>query len=142
MRDSFVKKIDFVFFNENKIRVAVYEERNDSHRKPEIKSGKVLLNPTERDALKNIIPLPQVSIGGSVLKLPELWINVIDKTYSWCRNKSEIFFQAVRRKYNGEHYHKICSDYSISQPHFFNIIDKARMYAAMQAAQFGLIHVD
>ena len=99
MQDYF-KKIDFIFHNERKIRRLVYENRNDCV-KPEIRNGSGLSDPTANDAIKNLTPLPSITICGEVLKFPESWLEVIDKTYNWCKRQSVTHFESLRRKYLG-----------------------------------------
>ena len=141
MKDEYIKKIDFVFYNEKNIRQAVFEAR-ESRRRPELKNGSGLSDPTARDAIRNLTPLSFIKIAGEMLKFPESWLKVIDKTYSWCKRQSACHYEVLRRKYNNEHYKKICVDLHISPTTFQGLINRARQYAALQAAQFRLIYVD
>lgn len=143
MQEKYKKKIDWVFFNEKKIEKAVYNARVDNPR-PEkvIGDPNKISDPTAQSALHNLTPLSFVYIGSNILKLPELWLAVISRTYNWCKRQSELHFQAVRKKYLGEHYLRICRELNISQPTLHNKINIARQYAALQAAQFHLIYVD
>ena len=141
MQDKYIKKIDFVFFNEKNIRQAVIEEREDAI-KPELKNGSGLSDPTARDAIRNLTPLPFIKLAGEILKFPESWLNVIDKTYNWCKRQSACHYETVRRKYLGIHYRKICFDLHISITTFHNLINRARQYAALQAVQLNLIFID
>lgn len=141
MQDRFIKMIDFVFFNEKRIRQAVFEWR-ESVLRPEIKSGNKISDPTAAKAIKNLSVLPSVSIAGTNLQYPESWLEVIDKTYNWCERQSKLLFESVRKKYLGDHYKRICIDLHISPTTFNNFIKRARMYAALQAAQLHLIYID
>ena len=138
---KYFTKIDFVFYNEKNIRLAVIEER-EAPIKPELKNGSGLSDPTARDAIRNLTPLLFVEIAGDFLKFPESWLEVIDKTYNWCKRQSIVHFESVRRKYLGDHYKKICRDLHISATTFHNMIHRARQYAALQAVQLHLIFVD
>lgn len=140
MQKNFFKKIDFVFFNERRIRRIVSETRKDRIL-PELRNSGSLSDPTAQDAVRNLSLLPQIIICGEILKLPELWLSVIEKTYAWCKRQSELHFQIVRRKYNGEQFHRICRDLAISKSTFFSLIHRARQYAALQAVQFRLIYI-
>ena len=158
MQEKYRKKIDWVFFNEEKIADAVQMARIDTPR-PEkvIGDPNKISDTTAQTALNNLTPLSSVIVGqrevinkkherrlvgGIVLRLPELWLAVVDKTYGWCKRQSELQFQAVKQKYRGIHYHKICREFSISQSTLHNWIERTRMYAALQAAQFKLIYID
>lgn len=158
MKDIYQKKIDWVFFNETRIAKAVTEARLENPR-PEVPviSQNNFSNPTVNVALHNLTPLKSVLVGGKeiitkkherrivggcIVELPELWLTVISKTYNWCKRQSETHFQAVRKKYRGEHHHYICRELSISYSTLKNLLEKTRMYAALQAAQFHLIYVD
>ena len=136
----YFKKIDFIFYNERKIRRIVKETRIDSV-KPEIKNGSGLSDPTASAAIRNLSPLPAITVCGETLKFPESWLAVIDKTYSWCKRQSLTHFESVRRKYLGEHYLSICRLLHISPATFNNLIHRARQYAALQAVQFRLLFI-
>ena len=138
---KYFKKIDFVFYNEKNIRQAVFEERETAF-KPELRNGSGLSDPTARDAIRNLTPLPFVTIGGEKLTYPETWLEVIDKTYNWCKRQSVLLYESVRKKYLGNHYKKICTELNISIKTFFNLIHRARQYAALQAVQLHLIFVN
>lgn len=141
MKERYIKKIDFVFFNEKNIRETVFEVRESSP-KFEIKNGSKISDPTASQAIKNLTPIFSITIGNEILKFPESWLLVIDKTYTWCKKQSALLYETVRRKYSGEHYRKICFDLHFSHVTFKNFIDKARIYAALQAVQLRLIYVD
>lgn len=158
LQEKYEKKIDWIFFNELQIARAVYEARADNPR-AEIPglSPNNFSDPTSNIALRNLSLLKSVVIGqkeiitkkherkivgGSSLEYPELWLTVIDKTYAWCRRQSESQEQAIKKKYRGEHYIRICRELSISQSTLKNWVTRTRMYAALQAVQFRLIYVD
>lgn len=143
MQERYKKKIDWVFFNEKKIEKAVYAARVDNPR-PEVPviSQKNFSDPTANSALHNLTPLSSVTIAEDSLSYPELWLIVISKTYNWCRRQSDTYEQAIRKKYLGLNYIKICHELHISQTTLKNYIERARQYAALQAAQFHLIYVD
>lgn len=158
MRDTYQKKIDWVFFNELQIARAVYEARIDNPRAeiPVIGSNN-FSDPTANIVIKSLTPLKSVLVGGKEIKtkkgekkivggdtlfFPELWLYVVNKTYAWCKRQSETCEQAVKKKYRGENYLRICRELSISQTTLHNWIEKARMYAALQAAQLQLIYVE
>lgn len=137
----YMRKIDFVFYNEAAIREAVFEAREEV-RQPEVFNGSGLPDPTLREVIRRLMPIEAVTICGDTLKNPERWIEVIDKTYAWCKRQSDIHYEIARRRYKGEHYLKTCRELAISEPLLYQIMEKVRVYAALQAAQFGLIFVD
>lgn len=130
------KKIDFVFFNEQKIRLARLD-----HIKPLLRNSSGLSDPTARDAIENLNPISQITICGKILKFPETWLNIVNKTYDWCKKLSFSLFAAVRRKYFSEHYLSICRDLHISVTTFHSFVNRARQYAALQAVQSHLIKI-
>ena len=141
MKKFYSKIIDFIFYNESEIRKAVVESRIDITR-PELKNGSGISDPTARDAIRNLMPISQITICGQVIKFPERWLIVVEKTYSWCKRQSETHFQAVHRHYLGGYYRQICFDLSISAKTFYNLLTLAKQYAALQAAQMRLIYID
>ena len=158
MRNVYEKKIDWVFFNERQIEKAVWAARVDNPRAEiPVISPNNFSDPTANIVLHNLTPLKSVIVGqkeiitkkherrlvgGETLEYPELWLAVISKTYAWCKRQSESHEQAIRKKYQGEHYLRICRELSISQTTLKNWVSRTRMYAALQAAQLRLIYVD
>ena len=143
VQEKYKKKIDWVFFNEGKIKKAVQDARIDTP-KPEkvIGDPNKISDPTAQTAINNLTPLSLVYIGDNILKYPEHWLTVICRTYNWCKRQSETHFQAVRKKYLGENYLKICREVNVSCKTLYNMIAHARQYAALQAVQFGLIYIN
>ncbi len=137
----YMRKIDFVFYNERAIRAAVLDARNDT-REVSPRNGSGLPDPTAYEAITNLTPIPAVEISGQLLEHPERWLTVVDKTYAWCRRQSDVHYEIARRRYRGEDYRKTCREVAVSEPMFFNLLERIRMYAALQAAQFQLIFVD
>lgn len=123
---------------------------------PDVRNGSNLPDPTAAEAIRHLSPVKSVLIGGhhievngemalveaSEVKNPERWLEVIDKTYAWCRRQQGCHFELARRRYAGENYVAICMKLCISQNVFFTTLDKIRTYAALQAAQLNLIFVD
>lgn len=138
----YIRKIDFVFYNEQEIRLAVLEERNTPALVPIIRNASGLSDPTARDAIYNITPLSTVKVKGTDLVLPERWLTVIDKTYAWSKKQSEIHYQVISRRYSGEDYRKTCAELSIDNSTRSRIMESIKIYAALQAAQYNLIYVE
>ena len=141
-----IKKIDFVFYNEREIRLAVLEAREGggSGKPLEVpgRNGSGVSDPTARDAMYNLTPLPMVRINGQELRLPERWLTVIDKTYAWAKSQSEIHHEVARRRYRGEDYRVTCRELHIAKSTLHRIIEVVKMYASLQAAQMNLIYVE
>ena len=137
----YMRKIEFVFYNERAIRAAVEDARNDT-REVSPRNGSGLPDPTAYEAIKNLTPIPAVEISGQLLEHPERWLVVVDKTYAWCQRQSDMHYEIARRRYNGEDYRKTCRELAITQPVVSSVMEKIRMYAALQAVQFQLIFVD
>ena len=137
----YMRKIDFVFYNERAIRAAVEDARNDT-REVSPRNGSGLPDPTAYEAITNLTPIPAVEISGQLLEHPERWLVVVDKTYAWCRRQSDVHYEIARRRYNGESFLQISMKLYVSTTQVFEILERIRMYAALQAAQFQLIFVD
>ena len=139
-----IRKVDFVFYNEEEIRLSVLEARNTAASAPVIRNASGISDPTAREAIYNLTPLPTVTISGQALTLPERWITVIDKTYAWAQKQSPtgLHYEVARRRYSGEDYRVTCRELHISTTTLHRIIENIKIYAALQAAQFGLIYIE
>ena len=83
--EPYFRKIDFVFYNEAKIREAVAETRADDGR-PHLPQNAEFANPTATTAVKNLMPLKKVVLNGEqTLEYPERWLTVIDRTWAWAK---------------------------------------------------------
>ena len=146
MKKVYHKIIDFIFYNESKIKNAVAEYRIDTHHYRELKNGSGISDPTARDAIKHLDPINQITVCGRLVKFPEKWLAVIEKTYNWCKRQSDTHFQAVYHFYNDKkgsgYYYTVSRQLSTSVKTFYNLVDRAKMYAALQAVQYRLIHLD
>lgn len=143
-RNGYFGTIDFIFYNEQEIREAVQQARLDGGNIGAIKivNGTGMTDPTARQAIKNLTPLTSVTIhGGQIVKRPEHWLKVIDKTYGWCKLQKDNRYEVTRRRYENEDYRKTCRELNISNSTRRRLLELAQMYAALQAVQFGLIQV-
>ena len=139
--EAYFRKIDFVFYNEEKIRVAVAEVRADDGR-PRLRQKIENTDPTVTQAVRNLTPLTKVMLDcEQTLEYPELWLEVIDKTWAWARAQPDCRYEIARRRYAKEDYRKTCMDLYISRNTYRRLFDLVRMYAALQAVQLGLIRV-
>ena len=141
---SYLGKIDFVFYHESEIREGIMQARLESGHcgGVVVVSGSGISDPTATQAVKNITPLPVITIhGGHTVKRPESWLIVIEKTYSWCKLQKDCRYEVARRRYSDEDYRKTCHDLNISNSTRRRLLELVQMYAALQAVQLGLIQV-
>lgn len=139
--EIYFRKIDFIFCNEEKIRVAVAEARADDGR-PHLRQKAAGSDPTATQAVRNLTPLLKVMINcNETIEFPERWLEVIDKTWAWAQKQKDCRYEAARRRYAKDDYHKTCRELHISTTTFFRLVDLVKMYAALHAVQLGLIRV-
>lgn len=137
----YIRKVEFVFYNEAEIRLSILDARADT-KTPELRNGSGLPDPTATTAVRNLSEIPVVFIHGQELKYPERWTTVVDKTYAWCKRQGNKYFEIARARYGGAHFVKICSTLDVTFTKFYEIVEKVKIYAALQAAQLNLIYVD
>ena len=137
-RNGMIKKVEFYFYHEKAIRLAVYEARLD-HVPVGNSPGGIINRPVERQALRNIYPLKSVVLdGGYVATNPEAWLKVIDKTYELLDKSTA---GIARRRYKGDRYEDICKRYRIDKNKYYAMIEQVRQTAVLCAVQAGLIKV-
>ena len=137
----YIKKIEFVFYNEREIREAISEAREDI-KTPELRNGSGLPDPTASTAIRNLSPVMSVKVGGVELKKPESWLTVVEKTYKWCKRQGAKYYEVARRRYAGEYFAKTCANTGLSISRLYEVLEKIRNYAAIQAAYLQLIYVE
>ena len=137
-----VRKIDFVFYHEQEIRETILDERSTCASAPVVRNASGVSDPTAREAIYNLSPLPVVKIDGKELRLPERWLVVIDKTYAWAKSQSDVHYEVARRRYRGEDYRVTCRELHIAKTTLHRIMEVFKMYASLQAAQMNLIYVE
>ena len=139
--EPYFRKIDFIFYNEAKIRHAVAEMRLDDGR-PRLRNVNGLSNPTATQAVRNLTPLAKVSLDGvHEVEFLERWLEVVDKTWSWAKAQRDCRYEVARRRYAKEDYRKTCRELGISNSTRRRLLDFVRMYAALHAVQLGLTRV-
>lgn len=139
--EPYFRKIDFVFYNEGKIRVAVAEMRLDDGR-PRIPQKIELSDPTTSQALRNLTPIKSVVLNcEQSLEYPERWLIVIDKTWQWAKSQDDCRYEVARRRYSHEDYRQTCRELQIANSTRRRLLDYFRMYASLHAVQLGLIRV-
>ena len=141
--ELYLKKIDFVFYNAGEIKEAVFELKEARKAEmAEIRNASYLPDPTVAEVIRRLEPVDAIEIKGYVLRRPEEWLIVTEKTYNWCAKRGKYYLRAVQGRYGGEYYARTCAEAAITVEKYYRIIDKARNYAALQAAQRGLIFVE
>lgn len=140
MREKYLRKIEFVFYNEGEIRQVLLEERQ-RRIQPEIHNASGLSDPTAAEAIKNITPINSIKVLDKILMYPEKWLEVVEKTYQWARNQGEVLYEIARRRYRGEHHGKICTTLGISVDNFYRQLERVRFRAALEAAYRRLIQL-
>lgn len=136
-----IRYIDFIFFNEAKIRSAVKEARlitvsEGGSGYASCGSKHSISDPTAKKALKNLGELESVLLpNNDVIALPERWLFVIEKTYTALGDKAK----CIRLFYAGNSYIKICMNNHISAGTLSNYKKEARQTALAIACQLGLI---
>lgn len=139
--EVYFRKIDFVFYNEEKIRVAVSEMRADDGR-PRVRQGTGLSDPTVAQVVRNLTPLRKAALDcEQTLEYPERWLEVIDKTWAWARAQPDCRYEVARRRYAKEDYRKTCRELELADTTRRRLLDLVRMYAALHAVQLGLIRL-
>ena len=137
----YIRKIDFVFYNESEIRDLIFDERNRVS-VPELRNGSGISDPTARDAINNLSPIPSVTIAGQELKWPERWIVVVDKTYNWAKLNNKLKLKVAKMKYKGENFRKINAICHISTAYQYLLLENFRKYAAYVAKELGLLKIE
>ena len=136
-RPGYYKKIDFVFFNEKRIRDAVNDERYGVKARTE-RNGSGMGDPTASEAIRNITPLISVRLGDGSLEFPEHWLKVIDATKLWAQGDRLV---VALDYYAGEIWKITAAKLSISMPTYYRLLDDVRNYASLCAVQLGLIKI-
>lgn len=135
--NKYTKIVEWHLFREKEIRQAVMEARLDSASSGN-SSGKVISNPTENAALRNIAPLAKVVLSdGSEVFRPEEWLITIDRIYAGLDKKQKKI--AKKRYKQKEQYIKTCMLLKISQNTYFHTVLAIKNYAVIVAVQAGLV---
>ena len=139
--EPYFRTIDFIFYNEEKIRLAVREMRLDDGQ-PRLRKANDVSDPTATQAVKNLTPILKVSLNNEQdVEYPERWLEVVDRTWEWSKAQDDCRYEVARRRYAREDYRKTCRELGISNSTRRRLLDFVRMYAALHAVQLGLIHV-
>lgn len=140
-RDKYITTIDFMFYNEGKIKRAVRVKRLDTGtHKGKASAGRsgYISDPTAATALRELTPVRIVYVDTHKIVNPEKWLRVISATYD---HLSELQAKIIRARYRGENYQQTCDTLHISHATYSRTLHETRMFAAAIAAQFGLVEI-
>ena len=140
-RDWKVRKCEWVFRNEKKIREAVFEARACASKRRENTGHGYISDPTAAVAVRRSDPLPVVEFDGGRCERPETWLLVVAAVRRWC-GEDNIRASIFRRRYEiGESYVKTCQRVHVSSSTYHSILGEIRNFAIQCAAQAQLIQV-
>ena len=142
-RDGKIRKIEFAFYNERKIRDAVTEARAGGSRHDGAAGGNSshISKPTENAAIRLAVELPFVTLdNGGTVELPERWLAVIDAVRAWCASDA-VRAGIFRRRYGGEGAVAVQRGMGISESTYRYTLSQIRDFAVMCAAQAQVVRV-
>lgn len=135
--DQRVKVAEWHLFQEKEIERAVKERRLDQPKSGN-SSGRIINNPTEARALKDIAPLKSVVLSnGSEVFHPEKWLEAIKQIYSGLVG---VEYKLAEYRYRqGKEYIEICTRLHISQGMYYILLNRVRGHMLAITSQMGLI---
>ena len=142
-RDGKIRKIEFAFYNERKIRDAVTEARAGGSRHDGAAGGNSshISKPTENAAIRLAVELPFVTLdNGGTVELPERWLAVIDAVRAWCASDA-VRAGIFRRRYGGEEARAVQTAMGISVDTYKHSLLQIRQFAVACAAQAQVVKV-
>lgn len=134
------RMVDFILYNEQAIKTAVYHERNDH--KPNYKSRKpAYSDPTATEAIYQVEPLRNVILPtGEKVSHPEKWLEWTVKLY---RAVNELQYALIISRYKErELYCKFCKKNGVSQATYNNLLRDIRIYGVLIAVDMDLISAE
>ena len=78
-------------------------------------------------------------VDAQEIKYPERWLEVIARTYAWCKVQKGDHYEIARRRYNCEDYRKICRELCIDVATISRVLELVRQEARAHAIELGLI---
>lgn len=141
------KLIERRFFQEDKIRRAVFEARHDSGGGKTGGGGSghaFVSDPTASAAMREVSPLRAIEIETGkneteTIKWPEKWLAVIEATYR--HYSGGVVEQLLKRRYAGENHVQTCMELCISQNVYYCMLREAGQFTLACACQVGLVRV-
>ena len=141
-RKNAYKMVDFICYNRDNIRKAVREARLDPHNeRTGSNSGAYINDPTANKALADVQPLPKIVLGcGTIVKKPELWLNIIDYVYNQCLCEIE---QKVFDKRWSEKVKPVETivDLYIERTTYYSLVHEIKSYIVEFGCQEGVLSV-
>ena len=136
-RPPYFSKIDYVFYNRDKIKRAVEEVRQDKGNKSYNGSG--ISDPTAAVVINNLSPIRYAVIDGRRLEYPERWLKLVEMVYKNTSDTGKILLDGlyVYHKKSKEVYESI----PIEQPTFSRYWKDIQHIQELYAVQLGLIRV-
>ena len=134
---GYYKKIDFVFYNEDRIRQAIEDERSDCGFTAG-RNGSGVGDPTASAAIKHMTPLRLVHFGTFELEWPEHWLKVIEMTKLW--SPPDVLIVGADYYANTER-DITMAKLTISKTTYYRLLDSFVEHAALVAIQLSLIKI-
>lgn len=142
MRDEetrkLLRKIDYIFYHEQEIRLKIKEYREDPIRIPlAIKpSNKNYSDSTGNTVVRKLMEIRRIWLNdGRYLKKPEKWLKVIEATYSSSEKQT---VQIARAQYSKKHREETCSLLNISLSMYYRKLNGFRRQALSISKKFFL----
>lgn len=142
-KDPKKQTIQFIFYHEQVLKRAVREAREESLSTAGHTAGSgghaFVSDPTAVQGIKLATELKSVTLhDGIVIDNPGKWIKVIDSTYDML---DDVGRKAVKMRYEGSHWRRICNKLNMGRTMYYKILEKADNYAIEIAIDLGLMHV-
>lgn len=133
-----MNKIEYIFYNEAEIRELVAEAKQKVVASL-VRNDSKFSDPTAASAIRNLTPIEYVILKERRIRAPEMWLEVIERTRSWCHEQGGNFYRVLRARYLQEKVTAVCRELGITGDTFYRTLDKIKNYAALWAAYFHLI---
>lgn len=137
------RHIEFMMYHRQEIKRAIAEERErqkGGHSGGGSSGHAFVSDPTALQGIKAATELISVNIdSGNVIKWPERWLRVIDKTYEQAGDLQRAVMQA--RYEDHEIATRTCMRLAIGKTLYYGLLDNALAFAGMAACQMGLMRI-
>lgn len=133
--------VEFMLRNQKEIEFAVYERRHGkmSHGKTGGSGKAFISDPTAKEAIDNVTPLPAVELpNGSVVREPEKWIKVMHFVYG---AMDPIERKIMQMFYSGKSVIAVSIECHVDESTVYRVRGEYRHRATEAACQEGLVKV-
>ncbi|MCI1822037.1 hypothetical protein [Megasphaera sueciensis] len=142
-KDPKKQTVQFIFYHKQVLKRAVREAREESLSMVGHTGGSgghaFVSDSTAVQGIKLATKLKYVTLrDGIVIDNPGKWIRVIDSTYD---SLDDIERRAVKMRYEGSYWRRICDKLNMGRTMYYKILEKADNHAIEIAIDLGLIHV-